>query len=320
MKYLISRFLSVNLILIATCAVTANAATVTIPATAAPAPTSAQPSPKGTVPLVPVFPSGENKITYTGPTTNITEVANHIQAQAKSLTSFVTVAPGLALTQPVTISIAYLSLWPAGNERKTQIYVPSSGNSFLYNDLEGDGKPRKVHLDITLSEPKPGGGIYSFNVPADLALDPLYDVSISPLIFTLIMGCSNVGANHIDLNWYGPDYSGEGKYKTVPFAAKQGEIFNIQEFDWARSEVSAAANLHKVAVWYEETGIHTGFGPFPGPPRENLVPGKTQRSNQGLMSSLGSTQDCQATLDYTVTYQLRAYFGASTAPTVRDHR
>ena len=63
------------------------------------------------MPLVPVFPSGENKITYTGPTTNITEVANHIQAQAKSLTSFVTVAPGLALTQPVTISIAYLSLW-----------------------------------------------------------------------------------------------------------------------------------------------------------------------------------------------------------------
>ena len=29
------------------------------------------------------------------------------------------------------------------------------------------------------------------------------------------------------------------------------------------------------------------------------------------MNSIGSTQDCQATLDYTVTYQLRAYFGAS---------
>lgn len=318
MKYLISRFLSVNLILIATCVATANAATVTIPATAAPAPTSGQPSPKGTAPLVPGVPSGGSKITYAGPTANITEVANHIQIQAKSLTSLVTVAPDLAPTQPVTISIAYLSPWiAAGNERKTQTYVPSSGNSFLYNDLEGDGKPRKVHLDITLSEPKPGGGVYSFNVPVDLALDPLYDVEISSLIFKLIKGCSNVGANQINLNWYAPEYSGEGKYRTVHFATQEGETFNIQEFNWARSEVSAAANLHKVAVWYEETGIHTGFGPFPGPPTENLVPDKTQRSNQGLMNSLGSTRECQATLDYTVTYQLRAYFGA---PTVRDHR
>ena len=47
MKYLISRFLSVNLILIATCAVTANAATVTIPATAAPAPNECTTIPEG---------------------------------------------------------------------------------------------------------------------------------------------------------------------------------------------------------------------------------------------------------------------------------
>jgi hypothetical protein len=32
---------------------------------------------------------------------------------------------------------------------------------------------------------------------------------------------------------------------------------------------------------------------------------------------MGGNQDCQATLDYTVAYQLRAYLGA---PTVRDHR
>ena len=58
MKYLISRFLSVNLIIIATCAAIANAATVTVPATAAPAPTSGQRTPKVTAPLVPGVPSG----------------------------------------------------------------------------------------------------------------------------------------------------------------------------------------------------------------------------------------------------------------------
>jgi len=154
MKYLISRFLSVNLIIIATSAATANAATVTIPATAAPSPTSGQPSPKGTAPLVPGVPSGGSKITYAGPTANITEVANHIQIQAKSLISLVTVAPNLAPTQPVTISIAYLSPWvAAGNERKTQTYVPSSGNSFLYNDLEmvSRGKFIWISLSVNLS-------------------------------------------------------------------------------------------------------------------------------------------------------------------------
>jgi hypothetical protein len=43
------------------------------------------------------------------------------------------------------------------------------------------------------------------------------------------------------------------------------------------------------------------------------------------MNSMGSTQDCQATLDYTVTYQRRAYlqefeFVGTGAPTLRDHR
>ena len=322
MKYLISRLLFVNLILIVTCAATANAATVTIPATAAPAPTTEQPSPEATAPLIPAVSSGGNKINYVGPTADITEVANHIHVQAKSLNSLVAVDPGLALTQPVTISIAYLSPWVASvNERKTQTYVPSSGNSFLYSDLEGDGKPRKLHMDITLSEPKPGGGVDSFNVPVDVTLDPLYDVTISPLVFKLITGCSIVGADQIDLDWYAPDdvpHDVGGivtRYHQIHFAAKEGETFNIGEFSWARSEVSADANLHNVGVWYETTNFHPipGFGPaITG--TGNLVPGKTHRSDPGLVKSIND--DCQATLDYTVTYQLRSYFDA---PTVRYH-
>lgn len=258
------------------------------------------------------------KAGWIGPTDNITKVANAIRVQAKSLTTFLSVSPGLALSKPVTISIAYLSPAPAmGNERKTQTYVPSAGNGFLYSDPEGEGHPRKVHLDITLSEPKPGGGVYSFNIPEDLLLDPLYDVAISPLVFTLVRGCSNVGANQIDLHWFAPDNSVDGKYQTVHFATREGERLTIREFGWARLEVSATASLHKAAVEYEETGIHNGFGPRLTPDKANLVPGKTQTSFQGLVNSSGSTQDCQATLDYTVTYQLRAYFGA---PAVRDHR
>ena len=165
---------------------------------------------------------------------------------------------------------------------KRNSYVPSSGNSFLYNDLEGDGKPRKVHLDITLSEPKPGGGVYSFNVPADLALDPLYDVEISSLIFKLIKGCSNVGANQIDLSWYAPDNSESGKYQTVHFATQEGETFNIQEFNWVRSEVKRGRKLAQNSGMVRRDRYTHWFRPNPRPPDRKSRPGQDSKVQPGV--------------------------------------
>jgi hypothetical protein len=258
---------------------------------------------------------GGSKAVIVGPTDNISSVANHIDVQAKSLNTLVTIAPGLALTKPVTISIAYISPYPPGNDRRTETYNANKGNSFLYGDLEGDGKSRKIHMDITLSEPKAGGGVVSYNIPLDFVLDPLYDVEISSLVFTLIQGCSTVGSTGITLYWYPPDL---WKQQKVHFSSKERETFNIREFGWSRKEVSATADLRKVVVWYDEDYIG---GPrfTPGgavePSENNLVPGKTHRSNVGLIKSIDD--ECSATLDYSETYQLRAYLGA---PEVRDHR
>jgi hypothetical protein len=264
-------------------------------------------------------PHGESikKDVIVGPTDDISSVANHINVQAKSLNTLVTIAPGLALTKPVTISIAYLTPFPAGNDRRTETYDTTKGNSFLYGDLEANGKQRKIHMDITLSAAKAGGGVVSYNVPLDFTLDPLYDVEISSLVFTLITGCSTVGATGINLYWYPPDIREEGKQQKVHFSSKERETFNIREFSWSRKEVSATADLRKVVVWYDEDYI----GPpsfFPSavePSEENLVPGKTHRSTVGLIHSLD--KECSATLGYSETYQLRAYLGA---PEVRDHR
>lgn len=265
---------------------------------------------------------------YPAPTADIAAVVNAMSYDYKSLSTAVTVSPGLSLTQPVTISIGYFPSGVVGfgrycQQRLTQAYSASTGNSFLCALPEGDGRPRPMHLDITLSEPSPDGGQYYYNVPVDMTLDPLYDVEISPLTFQLIVGCSNIGANQIDLKWYAPDAS----QKRVHFASQEGETFSISEFAWAQSEVSAGANLYQPLVWYDETGYHgiiqPGFGPGgPALGTPDLVPGKTFRSGEGLISSFGSgyasTRDCRATIDYTVTYAFRTYFGA--APQVRDHR
>src|SRR5215831_86432 len=101
-----------------TVAQSADSASVTAPSEKPTQPTTVSPptggttTPKLTLPGDTKIPSGGSKITYVGPTANITELANHIQVQAKSLTSLVTVASGLALTNPVTISVAYLSPSP----------------------------------------------------------------------------------------------------------------------------------------------------------------------------------------------------------------
>src|SRR6266851_1639624 len=206
---------------------------------------------------------------YPAPTMDLAAVAQLMRYDYRSLSIIVTALPGLLLTRPpVTISIGYFPSGVVGygrycQQRVTQTYEIATGNTFLCALPEGDGQSRRVRLDITLSQPNPAGGVYNYNVPVDIPLDPLYDVTISPLAFQLIRGCSTIGANQINLNWWAPDKPENQPYQTVHFATKERERFSIREFSWARSEVSAAANFHPVLVWYEETGFHPGFSPLP---------------------------------------------------------
>jgi hypothetical protein len=225
--------------------------------------------------------------------------------QHKSLTIQITVTPGLALTQPVTISIGYYSPAPNTFNRLTQSYMPSTGNRFLYNDAEGDGRPRRMHLDINLSEPNPGGQRYSYNVPVDRDLDPLYDVTIGALQFTLLNDCDRGTDSEIYLDWTPPD----GGSKTVSFNTRGGRMTTIDKFVWARAEVSASANLHTPAIgfWEKDTFLESGNQFVSGYPPSNvsLIPGKTQTSYFNLKERTG--QICSAYVQYIITYLLRSY-------------
>jgi hypothetical protein len=223
----------------------------------------------------------------------------------------VTVAPGLSLTQPVTISIAYVPLKPgSGPERVTQTYVLSTGNRFVNFDGEGDGHPRRVHLDITLSEPKPGGGVYSYNMPVDMDLDPLYDVAIGPLTFKLFTNCDVVGDSEIRFFWIPPDSVDSKTTQGVSFSTSANQFITISAFRWSRAEVSASAKLHDVLVWFFERDPDLLFGFNPPivvdygnlPP---LVPGKTQPVGKSIPEMKG--QHCSAWIQYTITHHLHRY-------------
>jgi hypothetical protein len=244
-----------------------------------------------------------------GPTPNISNVCNSIQGpRYKSLTMLVVVNPGAAVTKPVTISILFNT--GQNKQRITQTYVASTGNHFLYNDPKGDGTPRSAQLVITLTEPNPAGGVYSFDLTASVMLDPLYDVTISPLIFTETKDCRvsigvPVGSSDITFWWISPDRVSH-QFK---FSAEKDKPASISAFAWARSEVNASANLVLPTVDFESPEVclpggcyHHGVSPGNQP----LVPGVSRRIDESLTSYAG-TGNCPALVQYTMTYTLRFY-------------
>ena len=175
---------------------------------------------------------------YVGPTPNITAVANALTVRAKSLTTLVRVQPGLVLTRPVTIIVDYSS--PAGQNRITHTYTPRNDNRILYNDPVGNRYPRQMTMSITLTEDNPGGQPFTYSFPpGKLTLDPLFDVSITPLRFTMTSKCDRFGNSEIKFMWYSP----EAKYREKGFSTKKGRLVTIGEFAWTKQEVSASAKL-----------------------------------------------------------------------------
>jgi hypothetical protein len=242
---------------------------------------------------------------FVGATNNITAVGRAIQVRTKSLTTLVVVAPGVAVSQPVTISIA---LGGYGATRQTQTYVPSTGNHFLHNDPEGDGKPRNGLADITLSEPKPGGGIYTSTIPGTVMLEPLYDVTVSPLSVKLIDDCDAYGDSDLYLDWYSPDDQYHHKYFKTR-ARNPASVIN--EFAWARTEVASRvfANLHVPSYYLTELDLTESIDPLykgPGASSVTLVPGSARTFAATVKVSTHQKQ-CRANVQYTITYKLRWY-------------
>jgi hypothetical protein len=232
-----------------------------------------------------------------GPTDNLTQVANAFSLRHKSLTTLVTVARGLHLTQSVEVSIGYYS--PAGTQRITQSYVAGTGNRFLYNDKAADGKLRRMRADISLREPKPGGGFYTFSFPMQIDLDPLYDVAISPMRFSLISDCDIIDNSEIGFQWFSPDDRIHGQKFTTP-----PKTVIINGFAWTGVEVSVSHNLHHPVFWFKDRDPHLRPSGAGAPGGTNLVPGNT-RTVKGNQKALDGS--CQSYFEYTISYSLRWY-------------
>ena len=274
----------------------------------APSPSSASklPAAGAAAPLIGTFAQADR---YQAPTPNLTMVANGLRLFHKSVSTLVTAAPNLPVTQPVEISIGYYS--PAGNQRITQSYVRSTGNRFLYNDKEGDGKPRTLQVVITLSEPKPGGGAETFAITWPTPIEPLYDVAIGPFAFDLISKCDAVGKSEILFTWYSPDR----QYHKHRFSTRAGSRTMIAPFAWTRQEVGWTQQLFREQTeFFDEDNAATemlwaclpsGCGFSVTVLNQNhLLTGNTQLVKGNLKAH---NDNCQAYYEYHMTKTLRWY-------------
>jgi hypothetical protein len=192
--------------------------------------------------------------------------------------------------------------------RITETYVASTGNHFLYNDPLGDGKPRNGLVDITLTEPRPGVGVYSFGIPGNARLDPLWDIAVSPLTFTLKSHCATFSEPSFRLTWFSPD----SKQNIAAFLANTDEDTTIGSFAWSASEVSASdnywtpyiADLHLDSFsWTSIFG--SSFQPGAAQVSGDLVPGV---ANQQMLEIWDDQDNCgNAYVRYTITYTPRWY-------------
>lgn len=248
--------------------------------------------------------------TYVGPTADITAVANAISRSHKSLEIVVTVSPGLTLTNSVTISIRFIN--SAGVPKViTQCYVASTGNRFVFHDIEGNGQPRRVGMQATLSQDKfrlgdAAGPSFTMPGPWYFDLDPLYDVSISPLRFKMTSKCDRVGDSEIKFMWYAP----EKQYHAKSFHTRKGRLVTIGEFAWARQEMSASANL----LWptwafieRDSSILSTSPQVWDIPKQEyKLLPGSSGYVGRSLKEASGQG-GCYADIAFDMTIQVRKY-------------
>lgn len=245
---------------------------------------------------------------YVAPTANLTAVANALALRHKSLTTILEVRPNqVSLTQPINVEVTYIS--PAsGRQRRAGPLVASRGVHFYYWDLEGDGKPRRMFIEITLSEAKTSGGFDTFQLFLQADLDPLYIVKISPLTFRLVDDCDRFGASEVLVGWLLPDRTTSSRSYKMRAGANQAK--SIAEFAWIRDEISAKAGMVTPYSTFLERDpgltVDAWFGLVDRFQRVNvippLIPGKSQAVK---FIKKAENESCRGEFSYRIDYGLR---------------
>lgn len=253
-----------------------------------------------------VVPSTPVQITV--PTLSLGAIQNAIRVTSKSVSVNLRIPPNLPVSVPIEVSVAYIS--PVQTHRQTKTYNSSTGLTILYHEPKEDGRPRPMHLDITVRELIPNG--QSFSSSKDFTIIPLFDVSISQLRFTMASFCDRLGKNDITFVWRSPD----GRRHEVTFDAGAQEEKVVSQFSRGHRQVSTETNLVEPTVQFFERDVVPDFGFHPiHSSITPLVPGAAKQLLKFVLNekatgppgqSIGSA-DCQAQIRYRIDRKLMTF-------------
>lgn len=239
---------------------------------------------------------------YNAPTAGLTAMANALTLKTKSLSMLMTAPPGLAVANPINIRTTYNSA-VSGSRWNQYVYDPKTGYRNFHNDPEGNRAKRHMKLDILLTEQQPGNMQVNFQFTREIDLDPLFDVSITPLRFKLNNDCDRVGNSEIRFSWRAPD----GQQGKRNFSTGKGKTTTINDFAWARQEVSASASLFWPDwAFYESDTFESGaFLEGFGTPTLKLLPGAGGYVGRTIQS--WHKQSCYADTAFDIVIRVRQY-------------
>jgi len=232
------------------------------------------------------------------PSENLRRLADALRFSYKSTTGAMVAPAGLNLTSPVEISV----LWDEGGPRPTratQDYNNTTGNRSIFLFPAGDGRARAVGSVVTLAERRTDGAV-TYAVRSRVTIEPLYDITVSSLVFTLLTDCDLL-ATDVRLYWLGAD-GGGGQFRR---GMHENESATVTDFARTYREVGQSSNLLvPLIVFYD----HDPYD-FRGPPGANtngpLPLGADRTIDFGLSDPENSA--CVARVRYGVKFQLREY-------------
>jgi hypothetical protein len=224
----------------------------------------------------------------TAPTENLFRVASHLSLRHKSVTTVVTVPPGLGITNRLEISILF------GTQRITQNYNEISGNRLAVDFDALEGAARRENVTISLRDDTPTGP-KTFALPWTVNLEPLFDLTISPLGFIALGVCDPLSAADPVIVWIDP----EGAVHRVKLDGDAGRISAGFAGTWPEVGVSSGLTIPGLNWFEQDRPVEFHLPPARGLP---VLPGVSRHVRTVLDGG-----DCDGRFDYDVTLSLRRY-------------
>jgi hypothetical protein len=231
------------------------------------------------------------------PTPELAALSNNMRAVSKGVTAAIHFDRGLV---PAGTTVAIRVDW-AHAATTSGYYSNTYGSRFAFNFPPNDGRQRWEVINVTMTESKSGRS-YTYTAGRSVPIKAIWDVTLSPLKFTLLDDCDWVGDSEIDLY-----FSHSAAYGDVSFDLSKGQSHLVNEFAKTWNEVGVESDLRVPVTSFSEsdpTGAWLGGPPSQTLSDQRILPGTSHHTSYVQNEATGQ---CRAQMDYDTVVNVHTY-------------